>query len=96
MVVTLYAFTIPSEKLEAVCRLYRDWRLLLREWSPVSTELLANPLEPAEMLLVARFSDEDTAWRATESTGHCAWYARLVSLAKAGPLVEHYEILEID
>ena len=53
-----------------------------------------KPADPAEMLLEVRFSDEDTAWQAAESAGHCAWYARLVGLAEIGPLVEHYEVVE--
>ena len=94
MHLTLYAFTTRPGKTDAVARLYRDWLVLLRQWRPVSTELLANPLNPDEVMLEVRFSDEDTAWRAAESAGHCAWYARLVILAETGPLVEHYEVVE--
>jgi hypothetical protein len=94
MYVTLYAFTTHPQKSEAVRRLYREWRLLLQEWCPVSTELLADPQNPDEMMLAARFRDEEAAWAATESAGHCDWYARLVGLAETGPLVEHYEVVE--
>jgi hypothetical protein len=94
MYVTLFAFTTHPDNSEAVHYLYREWQLLLREWRPVSTELLVNPLDPAEILLEVRFYDEDTAWRAVESAGHCVWYARLVGLAETGPHVEHYEVVE--
>ena len=96
MVITLYAYRTRPGKTEAVGRLYREWQQLLVKWGPVSTELLANPHDPAEMIMLARFTDDDTAWRAAESARHCAWYAQLVSLAESGPMVDHYQVVEPD
>ena len=94
MFITLYSYRIRLGKTEAVRCLYREWQQLLLNWSPVSTELLANPQDPAEMVMLVRFADDDTAWQAAESARHCAWYAQLVSLAESGPMVDHYQVVE--
>jgi hypothetical protein len=96
MILILYSYRTRPEKIEAVRCLYRDWQQILLDWGPVSTELLANPQDPAEMIMLARFPDDDTAWKAAESAWHCAWYARLVGLAESGPLVDHYQVVEPD
>ncbi len=90
MCVTLYTCQARPGKLEAVLSLYQDWQQLLKDWSPVSIELLQNLDEPGEMILLARFRDEESAWAAAESTVHRAWYARLVRLTEAGPIVSRY------
>ncbi len=96
MIVTLYSYRTRAGKTEAVRGLYRDWQQILMHWGPVSTELFSNPQDPVQMMMLARFSDEDIAWRAAESASYSAWYARLVSLAESGPLVDHYQVIEPD
>jgi len=95
MYITQFTFTIQPGKAGAARLLFRELKALLNAWHPASTELLANPQEPDEMMIAVRFRDEDTAWSAAESAGHCDWYVRLVGLAERGPAVEHYQVMEV-
>ena len=96
MVVILYTYRTRPGKIQAVRCLYQNWQQILTNWEPVSTELLANPQDPAEMIMLARFSDNDIAWKAAESARHCAWYAQLVGVAESGPMVNHYQVIEFE
>ncbi len=93
MYVTQYVFHAQPGKTDEVQQLFRQWQLLLKEWQPVSIELLADPLDPEELLLEVRFKDEESAWSAAESPPHSAWYAHLVALAQYGPSVDHYQVV---
>ncbi len=94
MFITVYSFCAQPGTLARVRALYQEWQVLLGSGGSVSTELLSNTQEPAEVMLLARFPDDEAAWTAAESAGHCEWYARLVGLAEAGPMVAHYRVVE--
>ncbi len=93
MFVTVYSYHAKPGALDRIRALYQEWRDLLRPWPSASTEMLSNPQDPAELMMLARFPDEDAAWAATETAGHSAWYARLVCLAEAGPMIGHYRVV---
>ncbi len=95
MFVTQYVFHTQPGRTDEVHQLFQQWQLLLQEWQPVSVELLADPLDPAELLLEVRFNDEETAWSAAESAPHSAWYAALVAVAQYGPSVNHYQLVDL-
>lgn len=91
MFVTLYAYRVKPGQREALHLLYQQWRTLLRNGSAVSTEWLANSQDSDEMIMLARFKDEDAAWAVVESPDYRAWYAQLVRLADTGPFVSYYK-----
>lgn len=92
MFVTLYAYRAKPGQREAIRSLYRQWQRLLRDSNVISTELLSNSQDLDDMLLLARYHDEDAAWAAVESVDHRAWYAQLARLAETGPIVSQYEM----
>ncbi len=89
--ITLYSYRAKPGQREAVLSLYREWQQLLTNFHAVSTELLSDSQEGCDMIMLARFQDEDTAWRAAESAEHRAWYAQLAQLMEQGPIVNWYE-----
>ncbi len=91
MLITLYSYRAKPGQLESVFSLYRQWQQLLQKFPAASTEFLLNAQDPDEIIMLARFADESTAWTAVESTGYRAWYSRLVNLTEAGPLVTQYK-----
>ncbi len=91
MFITLYSYRAKPGQLEAIHCLYREWQKLLQNFFCASAELLSNPQDSDEIIMLARFADESTAWTAVESTGYRAWYSRLVNLTEAGPLVTQYK-----
>ena len=90
MFVTLYAYRAKLGRRQAIRSLYQQWQQLLRNWNVASTELLANCADPGDMIMLARFRDEEAAWAAFESGDYRAWYAQLVRLAEVGPTVSQY------
>ncbi len=91
MVVTLYAYRDKTDAIDSIFILYQEWQELLKHWRPISTEFLANTQDPTDMIMLARFPDEDSAWAAAESSAHQAWYVRLVTLSEVGPIVNQYK-----
>lgn len=91
MHITLYAYRAKPGQTDAVLSLYRQWQQLSRDWNGVSAELLSNIQDPDEMIILARFPDEEAAWAAVESAHHRAWYAQLARVTETGPIVSHYE-----
>jgi len=94
MFITLYAYRVSPGQLPAIRCLYKEWQQLLGSWNEASIELLSNNLDPTDLILLARFQNEDTAWAAIESPAYRAWYAQLVRLAEVGPTVSHYRNVE--
>jgi quinol monooxygenase YgiN len=86
MFIALYSYRAKPDQMEAIRSLYRQWQRLLEDSHVVSTELLLNSQDPGEMILLARFKDEDAAWAAMESSDYRAWYAQLVHLGLNGPI----------
>lgn len=93
MFITLYSYRAKPGQLDAVLSLYRKWQQLLCRFPVVSTELLSNAQDPAEIIMLARFKDESTAWTAVESTGYRTWYSQLARLTEIGPVVSQYQML---
>jgi quinol monooxygenase YgiN len=93
MFITLYSYRAKAGQREAIFALYREWQCLLRDLCPVSTELLSNTQDPVEMIMLARFEDEDAAWAAVESADYRNWYSQLARLAESGPIVSQYEMI---
>lgn len=91
MFITLYSYRAKPGQTQAIRSLYRQWQHLLMNSNAVSTELLSNSQDCRDMIMLARFQDQDAAWRAAESADHCALYAQLVRLTEAGPIVSQYE-----
>ncbi len=89
--ITLYSYRAKPEQLEAIFCLYREWQRRLQEFSSPSTELLSNAQDPCEIIMLARFKDESTAWAAVESAGYRAWYSQLARLTDVGPFVTQYK-----
>ncbi len=90
MFVTAYFCRARPGKEETMCALYREWRRLAPGRRVVSTELLSNLYDPAEMIMLARFQDQEAAWAVAESPDYRAWYSRLVKAAETGPVVSQY------
>lgn len=91
MFITLYSCRVRPGQGETLRSLYQEWEELVRNWNGLSTELLSNNEDPRDLILVARFRDEDAAWSAAESPGHRAWYAQLARLTEVGPIVSQYQ-----
>lgn len=92
MFITLYSYRAKPGQAQAIRALYDEWQQRLANWNVVSTELLSNCDDGSEMIILARFGDEEAAWRAAESSDYRAWYTQLVRLAEEGPLVSHYHV----
>lgn len=92
MFITLYAYRAKPGQAQAIRSLYQQWEQLLRNWNAVSTELLSNIQDGHDLIMLARFQDEDAAWAAVESADYRAWYAQLARLAETGPIVSQYEM----
>jgi hypothetical protein len=91
MFITFYFYHVKPGTIPAILCLYQEWQQILTNWNLLSTELLANVQDPTEMVMLARFKDEDAAWAAAESIAHCTWYGKLVNLTEEGPRVDHYQ-----
>ncbi len=93
MFITLYSYRAKPGQLEAVLSLYRQWQQLLQKFPAASTELLSNTQDPAEIIMLARFKDESSAWAAVESASYRAWYSQLARMTEIGPMVSEYQML---
>jgi quinol monooxygenase YgiN len=90
MVLTLYSYRVKPPYIAAVNSLYLEWQNCLRSTNLISLELFAGIHDPEEMMLVARYRDEEAFWTAVDSSQHLAWYTQLARITEEGPAVSYY------
>jgi hypothetical protein len=90
MVIALYSYHTRPSPGKTPLALYQEWQCILNNLNVLSTEMFIGAQDPAEMIMLARFADEESAWAAADSTEHRSWYAQLAQISEDGPAVCHY------
>jgi quinol monooxygenase YgiN len=92
MFILSYSYRAKPGQKQEILDLYRDWQRSLCQHGLVSVELLFEPNDPLEYVMLARFEDEEAAWAAADCPAYRNWYSRLASLSDSGPIVSRYEL----
>jgi quinol monooxygenase YgiN len=96
MVIALYSYHARTSAEKSPPHLYREWRRILSRSNVIATELFASVQDPAEMIMMARFPDEESVWAAVESDEYRAWYSQLARFMEEGPSVSHYRSVDCE
>ncbi len=94
MFITVYSYHARRGQEQKILSLYREWQHMLENSSLITTDLLTNIQDPAEMMMLARFPDEDAAWAIADTDQHRALYTRLVGMTETGPWVGYFQMLD--